>query len=76
MTSQSRSQTNDRDFEYIEHETFPGADHKRQMSWKAGQGYIIIHKMVCKTNKETANEDVEAGTEIIVVKTTFKLVHS
>jgi hypothetical protein len=44
------------------------------MSWKAGEGYVIIGNSSRPTKEDRNKEVLEAGKEITVVNTNFKLV--
>jgi len=69
-------QTVDGDYEFISYYTFRAVDYDRQMSWKAGPGWIAYGvKEVTSRRTDAADEEkLAAGQTVIVSKTDFKLV--
>jgi len=67
-------QTNDGDYEIIkERHTFDAVSYDRYMSWKAGEGHIIMGIRTIKTDTNEENMVLLKGWSVDVTNTDFKL---
>jgi len=68
-------QTNNGDYEIIkEKHIFDAVDYNRYMSWRAGEGNIIMGIRTIKTDTSEENMILSKGWGVEVTNTDFKLV--
>ncbi|KAH7364890.1 hypothetical protein BKA65DRAFT_492194 [Rhexocercosporidium sp. MPI-PUGE-AT-0058] len=70
-------QTDGGGYEIINEEhTFDAVSYDRYMSWKAGEGHIVMGIRTIKTDTDEENMILSKGWSVVVTKTTFKLVNT
>ncbi|KAK3332658.1 hypothetical protein B0T19DRAFT_338496, partial [Cercophora scortea] len=70
-------QTNDGDYEYISYHIFAPVEHDRWLSWKAGDGSILLGVQSARpqrTDTDQENVLVPKGNKLLVMDTEVKLV--
>ena len=74
MRRTQAEQTSDGDYEIIKEEhTFDAAGYDRYMSWKAGNGQIILGIRTIKTDTNEVNVILRKGWSVVVTNTEFRL---
>ncbi|PVH70189.1 hypothetical protein DL98DRAFT_356247, partial [Cadophora sp. DSE1049] len=67
-------QTSNGDYEVIKEEhTFDAVGYDRYMSWKVGEGHIVMGIRTIKTDTNEVNVILRKGWSVVVTNTEFRL---
>ncbi|ESZ94035.1 hypothetical protein SBOR_5561 [Sclerotinia borealis F-4128] len=67
-------QTTDGDYEFLDDYTFEAVNYERYMSWKKGDGHVILGIRKLKADSNEENGIVHPGWSVKVKNVDFKLV--